>query len=147
MINERTRQVENIEKMIHLQNKLDFTKSSEASKTSFCLSFECVLFLLDYLFVVFKKHFELITPKRIFLRDGSFRVSTQKRTLSEAQVFLFSDLIVITKRNKRAETFLVLNKIPLDSVIVRTQKELLNQKGGCTLCVLLALAPYQHTYP
>ncbi len=35
MINERTRQVENIEKMIHLQNKLDFTKSSEASKTSF----------------------------------------------------------------------------------------------------------------
>ncbi len=88
-----------------------------------------------------KKHFELITPKRIFLREGTFRVSTQKRTLSEAQVFLFSDLIVITKRHKRAETFLVLNKIPLDSVIVRTQKELINQKGGCTLCVLLALAP------
>jgi hypothetical protein len=46
---------------------------------------------------------ELITAKRIFIRDGTFNVTinAHRVLLKEVQVYLFNDIMLITKKRYR----------------------------------------------
>jgi hypothetical protein len=41
---------------------------------------------------------ELITARRVFVKEGAFNVTAHKKQLRDVHVYLFNDMILLTKK-------------------------------------------------
>ncbi|KAL6065501.1 Rho guanine nucleotide exchange factor 4 [Balamuthia mandrillaris] len=91
MINEQTREMENIEKILAIQNKIEQNANSEK--------------------------LELVAPGRHLVRQGLLHVRISSSQF-EAMLFLFNDLLLVTKLNKQGN-YLLIHSLPLDLVLLK----------------------------
>ena len=96
--NERTRKMENVQKMLEVQTSFDFS------------SLEDRLMMNDTI--------TILTTHRSFVSQTPIKYMKRGESLREAALFLFSDLVVVCSPEIR-KSYLVKRLFPLDSIIFR----------------------------